>query len=68
MGDLDQVFQDGDDQRQRMDWQYQQAEMMTDQEYADRAVLARVRKGETHYRDYLYLVGRLGYNLTELEK
>lgn len=64
--DQDLVFQDSDDQRQRMNDQL--AEMMSDQEFADRAVLARVRKGETHYGDFLYLVGRLNYNVNELEK
>lgn len=67
MTDLNQVFQDENDQRQRMDWQDQQAEMMTDQDFADRAVLARVRRGETHYGDFLYLVGRLQNNLNDLE-
>ena len=68
MSDMDQVFADENDQRQRMDWQDQQAEMMSDQEFADRAVLTRVRRGETHYGDFLYLVGRLNYNVNDLEK
>lgn len=66
--DLDQVFQDECDQRQRMDWHDQQAEMMNDQAYADKQILKRVLRGITTYQDYLYLVGRLQYNLIELEK
>lgn len=65
MSDMDHVFQDDNDQRQR--WQDQQADMMSDQEFADRSVLARVRRGETHYGDFLYLVSRLNYNLNDLE-
>lgn len=68
MSDQNQVFQDENDQRQRMDWQDQQAEMMTTQENADRVVLTRVRRGETHYGDFVYLVGRLNLNLNDLEK
>lgn len=45
----------------------EEQEMMKDQELADRAVLARVRRGETHYGDFLYLVGRLQYNFNDLE-
>ena len=52
------------DRRQMTDEQ----EMMTDQEFADRAVLTRIRRGETHYGDYLYMVGRLNLNLNDLEK
>lgn len=63
--DKNRVFQDENDQRQRMDWQDQQAEMMTAQENADRVVLDRVRRGETDYGDFLYLVGRLNLNLLE---
>jgi hypothetical protein len=70
MTDMDQRFQDEDDpQRQRMDWLDQQAEMMmADQERLDRAVLTRVRRGETSYVDFLYLVGRLNLNLHDMEK
>ena len=68
MSDMNQVFQDENDQRQRMDWQDQQAEMMNDMEYADRVVLARVRRGETHYGDFVYLVGRLNLNLNDMER
>lgn len=35
---------------------------------ADRKVLARVRAGVSTHTDYVYLVGRLNYNLNELEK
>lgn len=66
--DMDQVFRDENDQRQRMDWQDQQAEMMVDKEYADRLVLGRVRGGTTDYRDFLYLVGRLNINLNDMEE
>ncbi len=45
----------------------EEQEMMSDQELADRSVLARVRRGETHYGDFLYLVGRLNYNVNDLE-
>jgi hypothetical protein len=44
----------------------QLAEMMTDQAYADRQVLDRVRHGETTQRDFLYLCGRLNYNVDEV--
>lgn len=64
--DMDSVFQDENDQRQQMDWQDQQAEMMRDQDEIDRVVLNRVRRGETHYVDFLYLANRLGYNLKDL--
>lgn len=68
MSDMDIVFQEENDQRQRMDWQDQQAEMMSDQESADRYVLTRVLRGETHYGDFLYLIGRLNLNLNDMEK
>lgn len=68
MSDNNQVFQDENDQRQRMDWQDQQQEMMSAQENADRCVLDRVRRGETDYGDFLCLVGRLNLNLNDLEK
>jgi hypothetical protein len=45
----------------------EEIELMSDLEYADKQVLGRVRRGETTYRDYLYLVGRLNYNLNDLE-
>ena len=67
MSDQDRVFQEENDQRQRMDWQDQQ-EMMSAQENVDRVVLDSVRRGETHYGDFLYLVGRLNLNLNDLEK
>ena len=67
MTDQNQVFQDENDQRQRMDWQDQQAEMMKDQDEIDRVVLARVRRGETHYGDFLYLAQRLSYSIKDLE-
>ena len=66
MTDMNQVFQDDDDQRQRMDFQHDA--IMKDQEFADRAVLLRVDRGETNHADFLYLVGRLNYNVNDLEK
>ena len=68
MSDQDRVFQEENDQRQRMDWQDQQAEIMSAQENADRVVLDRVRRGETHYGDFVYLVGRLNLKLNDMEK
>ena len=68
MTDLNHVFQDDDDQRQHMDWLNHLEEMMISQELADRAVLLRIRRGETNNGDYLYMVGRLNYNLNDLEK
>ena len=46
----------------------EEQEMMEDIERADRVVLTRVRRGETSYGDFLYLVGRLQLNLNDLEK
>lgn len=66
--DMDIVFQEENDWRQLEDALDMQAEMMRDQEDADRAVLARMRNGTTIYGDYLYMVGRLNYNLNDLEK
>ena len=63
-----QVFRDENDQRQRMDHEDQQAEMMADQDYADHHVLKNVLHGTTTYRDYLYLVGRLNINLNDMEE
>ena len=42
------------------------AELMTAQTYSDRQVLERVRRGETTHRDFLYLCGRLNYNVDEV--
>jgi len=67
MTDLNQVLQEENTALQRMDWEDMQAEMTKDLEYADKQVLKRIRSGETTHRDYLYMVGRLQYNLNDLE-
>ncbi len=42
------------------------AELMTAQAYSDRQVLERVKRGETTHKDFLYLCGRLNYNVDEV--
>ena len=44
----------------------QLAELMSAQEYADKQVLRRVRRGETTSLDFFYLCGRLNYNVDEV--
>jgi hypothetical protein len=44
----------------------QMAELMTSQSYSDRQVLERVRRGETTHKDFLYLCGRLNYNVENI--
>lgn len=57
------VYEPTPDRRQMTEEQ----EMMEDQKFVDFQLLRRVNRGETDHRDYLYLVGRLGYNLNQLE-
>ena len=46
----------------------EEQEMMSEQDQLDRFVLNRVKRGESSYQDFLYLVGRLNLNLNDLEK
>jgi hypothetical protein len=46
----------------------QLAEMMSDQFYADRQVLERVKHGETTNKDFLYLCSRLNFNVDNVDE
>lgn len=61
---IDSVLQEMKDKKRAAEVE----ELIVDQELADRHVLHRVKRGETHYGDFLYLVGRLNLNLNDLEK
>lgn len=63
---MNELLRDDDDRREdTLDMQLEQ--MMADQKSADFHMLRRVDRGETDHRDFLYLVGRLQYNLNDLE-
>lgn len=57
-------LQQHDDTIERL---FQEMELTSDQEYADRMVLKRMKAGTTTYQDYLYMVGRLNLNLDVVE-
>ena len=67
--DMDMVFREENDQRQRQDtldmqaeqWEREVTELSNDQQFTDKQVLTRVRNGTTTQWDFVYLAARLNY-------